>query len=487
MKKVRFAQREVWVRRTGMPFYDANRLLGAAYYFFGHATARIEDLGGWWRLQGPVVQRTAEQVSWVADRLKNRGLERIEETTLAALDDLEKNPALQQEIEAYFTRSPQSPEASTKVPRASVGRYLEPSFLRGARGPEAFTYGALASEMGRGYDDALPEVMVGTIGLCFAGIAQHGRDERWLVLPVLATDAGGAPITLGPFYDFDHRMFHSAGGLVASVGLALEMHVRLAGRLPLADFAYARFRGRGFYQTGLLGLRSVLTPFLPTMDSLAADSARFIRRTVGARDEHLLHTARALAAFLHHPNPTRLERVVRLKARGLHREDSQTVGATMALLASAKCREEVLRLVSPHVDVPHLSRLARQVALALAAQGKGWIGWYTRLEGMQHPDRFVQEMERLLARTAFAAAKSSGEDGETKVTTINFPRAFGLAREEVEEFKRVLVGFSPAHFRVFKSVFLLTVLHQFTGYARQQQLQAASDEAATVSEEGEQV
>jgi hypothetical protein len=45
------------VYKTGLPFYDAARLIGVAHLFFGTGSAEVEDKGTYWKVKGVSVQR----------------------------------------------------------------------------------------------------------------------------------------------------------------------------------------------------------------------------------------------------------------------------------------------------------------------------------------------------------------------------------------------------------------------------------------------
>jgi hypothetical protein len=49
------------VYKTGLPFYDAARLIGVAHLFFGTASAEVEDKGAYWEVSGIPIQRDKDQ------------------------------------------------------------------------------------------------------------------------------------------------------------------------------------------------------------------------------------------------------------------------------------------------------------------------------------------------------------------------------------------------------------------------------------------
>ena len=50
------------VYKTGLPFYDAARLIGVAHLFFGTASAEVEDKGAYWEVSGVSVKRDKYQI-----------------------------------------------------------------------------------------------------------------------------------------------------------------------------------------------------------------------------------------------------------------------------------------------------------------------------------------------------------------------------------------------------------------------------------------
>ena len=45
-KKITLETQTFYADKTGIPFFDAARLIGVAHFFFGTASAEIEDKGG---------------------------------------------------------------------------------------------------------------------------------------------------------------------------------------------------------------------------------------------------------------------------------------------------------------------------------------------------------------------------------------------------------------------------------------------------------
>src|SRR5690606_17750901 len=166
------------------------------------------------------------------------------------------------EVVDYFANPGRPGQAKADT---NVSRYLEPAWLTGSRGYESWNYGSLASERGSGVKQPFAEVVAATAGICLAGLGTSGQD-RLLLLPVPDAQAD-QPVALGPFLQFDYELQHRAGGIVGPVALALHILRQIGDLLPVREFAYARFGPRGFYESGYLGLGSVLRRWQQEGDS----------------------------------------------------------------------------------------------------------------------------------------------------------------------------------------------------------------------------
>jgi len=400
-----------YVRKTGLPFYDVARLWGVSRLLYGQSTCRVIEREGGWELEGYAVDRAPEHTVWLRTRLTRRGLERIEGTTLHLLDKL---AARYDEVVGHFT-SPGGPEPVKAD--TNVSRYLEPAWLGGSRGYESWNYGSLASERGSGVKEPFAEVAAATAGICLAGLGTSGTD-RLLLLPVPDAETG-QPAALGPFLQFDYELQHRAGGIVGPIALALHILRQIGDLLPVREFVYARFGPRGFYESGYLGLGSVLRCWQQERDvdgpvrRALRDVARSLFMTRYRDDAATQDLARAQAMFVYAPTLTRLETLLKERARHLWGERP----AQAWFWTDAVTVKGVLTLASVHVEVPEqLRRLAVNVAGALIRVGKqregdssqgdrslmGVAGWYTRLEYAPTAERLFREIERLTTRAMMA-------------------------------------------------------------------------------------
>jgi hypothetical protein len=71
VKRLQIPAEEATVRKTGLPFYDAARLIGAAHLLFGTASVEVRDEGSRWVLRGPKLAqgRQRQQLLWVLREL----------------------------------------------------------------------------------------------------------------------------------------------------------------------------------------------------------------------------------------------------------------------------------------------------------------------------------------------------------------------------------------------------------------------------------
>lgn len=408
-------RRRAYVRKTGLPFYDAARVWGVSRLLFGQSTCTVMERADRWELEGYAVNRAPEHTVWLRTRLTRRGLERIEATTLQELDRMVSG---YDEVMNYFTNPWQQAQAKADT---NVSRYLEPALLQASRGYESWNYRSLASTFGKQVKEPFAEVVAATAGICLGGLGTSGND-RLLVLPVPDAEAG-SPVALGPFLRFDYELQHRAGGIVGPVALALHILRQIGDLLPVREFAYARFGPRGFYESGYLGLGTVLRHW-QREDDRDGPIRQILREVAHSlfitryRDDPATHDlARAQAMFVYDPSLVRLETLLKERARHLWGDRP----AQASFWAGADSVKGVLTLASVQVEVPEqLRRLASNVAGALLRVGKqrdgdagkgegslkGVAGWYTRLEYAPTAERFFREIERLTTRAMMAGEAS---------------------------------------------------------------------------------
>lgn len=390
------ATKTYYVQKTGFPFYDACQLVGAMHLFFGSSASRLRDLGTHWELSGPVA---GANPAHYGERLKGKGLERVEQTTLVVLDELEDSRG---EVEGFFKARPPKAEVLQKARQEGVSRYLEPAWQTGARSPDAAQYAVLASERGLPRKRSVPEILVATLGLTQAAVA-YGNDEVTMVLPVLKDSV--QPIT--PFITFKQRYQHRAGGAISTVFAALGILADLGLRYRIQDFAFAYHGGRGFYYSGLLGLHRLCAAFAGVKE-FAHEALGYLERTRSLEVGVPLDLARLLADFLKNPSLDTLAAMARAKARVLVDEDLPVYvrAAAGELLGTPMSIQEAMRMAEARQIPPPSEALVKALGEVFCSEREGaWIGAYINLERADKPDKFYAEVVKILSRARARAEK----------------------------------------------------------------------------------
>ena len=442
---IKLATQTYVVQKTGFPFFDACQLVGAMHAFLGGNTQTVLDKGTYWTLIGSVTTGKT-QISLLGDRLLNKGLERVELTTLVFLADVDSQL---EKVQAYYAQP--FPKSLEGVKLASISRFLEPALLTGLKGSEGAKYSSMASQMGVSSERPLPELVVATLGLTRAALA-YGNDEVLTVLPVLENSSQ----PLSPLIAFGQRFNHAAGGQSAAVMAALSFLVQLGGVYPVRDFAYAYHGGRGFYHGGLLGLHRLCAHM--TSDSpLAAQALYFLQRSNREESGPALELARTLTHFLKNPARDTLAILTRIKARAVADEKHLPAWvrhAASGLLGTPDAIEEAQTMTELSNDIPKPSEaLVKALGTVFRTAGKGsWIGSYIQLERAQKPADFYAEVAKLLSR----AIARAWDDEKQKWLAPSLEKAL-LELQSGE----VLAACEPANSKYFlahKSTFLLRVL-----------------------------
>jgi len=432
------ATKTYYVQKTGFPFYDACQLIGAMHLFFGSGASSLRDLRTYWVLSGPVAGANPANYG---ERLKGKGLERVEQTTLVVLDELE---ASRGEVEGFFEATPPKTEVLQKARQEGVSRYLEPAWLTGARSPDAAQYGVLASQRGLPSKRPVPEILVATLGFTQAALA-YGNDEVTTVLPVLENSV--QPIT--PFITFKQRYQHRAGGAISAVFAALGILADLGLRHRVQDFAFAYHGGRGFYYSGLLGLHRLCAAFAGVKE-FAYEALGYLERTRSLEAGVPLDLARLLADFLKNPAMDTLAAMGRAKARVLVDEGLPVYvrAAAGELLGDLVSIQEAMRMAEPRQIPPPSEALVKALGEVFRSEREGaWIGAYIDLERADKPEKFYAEIAKILSRALARAEK------ERKWLAKNLKEAMDALTSE-----EVLSAQDQRTFPAHKTAFLLRVL-----------------------------
>lgn len=431
------------VQKTGFPFYDACQLVGAMHLFFGSGVSSIQDRTSHWEISGSTV---GSNTANYGERLKGKGLERVDQTTLSLLDELEQQNA---SIQDYFGQP--FPKSLSNWPQEKVSRFLEPAWLTGARSSDAARYNVLASEQGLPSNRPKAEVLVATLGLTRCALA-YGNDEVLTVLPVMSNTL----IPLDPFMTLKQRYQHAAGGSISAVYAGLGILVELAHKQNIQDFAFAYHGGRGFYYSGLLGLHKLCSQFRKNTDpDLAKQALAFFNQTSSADTGIVPDLARLLAEFLKNPSIKILEGIARNKARILCSDSIKpyiTAATRQLLSTTAAIKEAIGMAILENKLIPVPSNGLIKALGEVFRSDKGWIGSYINLERADKADAFYAEISKILSRAIARAEKD---------------RSSGLSVEKLQGYlaglqsQDVLQACEPQNLRYFaahKTTFLLRVL-----------------------------
>jgi hypothetical protein len=446
MRQVVLPERTLYVKRTGLPFYDAARLIGVTHLFFGTAMAEVQDRGAVWEIRGPRLVRGEEQILWLAGRLALIDSHPTK-ATLAKFVDLGRQLADNiDQMEQYFSDPLSSQGTSSSL---DMTNYMDSAMQRGIRGVDPKRYADFASGAGQPGSNPREEVYAAVLGLAHAAVV----NRTVLVLPIF-----GSHFTVGRLTDYDERISHAnSDSFTAQVYAALRILSDIgAHELPIEDFAYNSV-DRPVYRSGYFGFGTLCQWWQRGPESrrrvlhgikLYLDATRYSDVKRGREIAKMaLSLARAAARFAVDPAVDELTLIVRLKARlfaaSAGGERLGEAWAARALFAEPHVAQEAGQMSIGDVALPEIpDRLTWALAKALDSAGKGWMNRFVKLENAAQPDRFLAEVERIVSRAAM------GAEGRLIYQTFHSESA---ALTEVARL-------STRDFRAYKAVFLLQVL-----------------------------
>lgn len=447
MSKLGLPVAPLYLKKTGLPFYDSARLIGVAHWFFGSSSAEIEDYGSHWKLSGVITRRDADIILWLIDRLSIRS----DAALRKKINDIASLPMQEyQEYQKYFTQIP--PKKFQE--QEAVYKDMEVALQRGTRGHDPLSsYSRLQSEAPSDaqYKDDKPEVIASAFGASFAALASW-QNEKISILPIFS-----GHFVLGPFLNFTRNYEHPAGGWVSALWASLNILLELEGKnLPVTDFAYNKEIRRTAYESGTLGFYKLCRCWREgkkdTKQALREINLFLSRTTKQGVPEKYLHLARSLSRYLINPTVDGLEQIQQIKARcqyDLWGDDPQArrfVHIAISLFNEINIIREVARMCGVQsFEIP--DSLVRAVANALTMEGKGWFNKFVRLENSCSPDRLFDEVERIISRASY---DPEDPDGFRKVY---FPR-----KEELQKVRDLASAYDPRTFRAFKAFFLVEIL-----------------------------
>ncbi len=480
------------IYKTGIPFYDAARLIGAAHLFLGTASAEVEDKGAYWEVRGVQVNRDEEQIMWAVERLNPTNTER---------NLFYRNNSFQwNDFQTFFLEIDLTRRSGRK--EALKAEY-DVALQIGTRGFDPLTkYEILAprstGETKKKYKDFYQEVAMATLGRAFAArVTSRTRrqtDEMY-ILPVFKDR-----FVLSGFLDYQRSFSHPAGGWVAAVFASLSILLDLTTKkLPVVDFTYTQevkgpTRQPIFSRSGYLGLERLCHTWQKAFQendrntlNLLRNIRSFLEQTSNQNtDEQVQSLARWVADFVANPNVDALTMIERLKARILAASQSQNISDAFAanrLLNRREFIKEVGNMVQSNLpEVPW--EVSEALARALTFDEKGWMNQFTRLENATNFSQFIQQIEHIISRGLYREQQERGEQPDIR-------RALTAAKDLANKLREMSGALQDdKSFRTYKAIFLLDVLSRQRIRAGTSREQAAGSEGATaqndnqISEEG---
>jgi len=452
------------VYKTGLPFYDAARLIGVAHLFFGTASAEVEDKGAYWEVSGVSVERDKDQILWAVERLRPTDKER-------RLFEKDDESFLWNELQSFFS----APLNSRNGRKVELKAEYDVALQIGTRGIDPLSkYEILAprstGETKKKFKDHFQEVAAATLGRAFAAYvvsrSKRQTDEIY-ILPIFRER-----FVISGFLTYERTFQHSGGGWVAAIMAALSILLDLvARRLPVEDFAYTRevkaLKGRTrqpiFSSSGYLGLERLCAYWWNEIvekenqqaEQLLRNFRQFLYETKEQNvDKQVQHLSRWVADFVGNPSVDALVKIEQLKARILAASQSQNLqGAFEAhqLLGNSQLLKEVKNMMSMQLpDIP--CEVAEALARALSFDEKGWMNQFTRLENAGNFSQFIQQVEHIISRGYYREQQKEGQ-------TPNIREALTKAQDLANSLRSIESQLRDEKaFRAWKAIFLLDVL-----------------------------
>ncbi|WP_427366479.1 hypothetical protein [Candidatus Caldatribacterium saccharofermentans] len=475
-----------YVYKTGIPFFDAARLIGVAHLFFGTASAEVEDKGAYWEVSGVVTRRDEQQVLWVVEFINPTATER----KLFEVKVKNDSKFPWKELLQYFE---EKELGKRKGRKQELKAEYDAALQIGTRGVDPLAkYEVLAprstSETLKKCKTNFQEVAAATLGRAFAAKvdsrAKRQRDEMY-ILPIFRER-----FVLSGFLDYKRDFSHAGGGWIAAIWAALSILVDLtAKRLPVTDFAYTReVKGPNnqpiFSGSGYLGLERLCIYWWERVvqkgDQGSINLLRNLRSFLQSTSNKNIHEqmqmlARWIADFVANPNVEALVKIQQLKARILAASQSQNISGSSAvrqLLHRSELIKEVGNMLLENLpEVPW--QVAESLARALAFREKGWMNQFTRLENAPNFSQFIRQVEHIISRGYYREQLEQGEG-------LGIREALAMAYNLADQLRRMAPALQDERtFRAWKAIFLLDVLSR----ARIKSVEATGEAQKTEEEQ----
>lgn len=452
MPKIHLKKNTYKVYKTGLPFYDAARLIGVAHLFFGTASAEIEDKGAYWEVKGIDVRRDEEQIKWVIERerVKSHNFNQKIRQIRNSLRKLYQKINTNQDI--CFDGLP--------ITRGGYAALVEfdAALSRGVRGVDpAGNYLLLVSvstqrnPRGKKYNIKGEDLATASIGFCFSAVARSGNC-RTFILPVFKER-----IVLSGLLNYNRDFSHNAGLHVSNVCAAISILLDLTSqKLPVTDFVYTSICGQNVVlKSGYLGFEKLCSLWWRAIEENNEGRLKILRQIKSFlestsrqdTDSQNQELARYLANFAVSLDVDSLCMIQRLKARIL--ASQQNIYPALNLFNTRKDIKEVRKMVELNIPVPE--EISRALAKALEFDKKGWMNQFTRLENATDFSQFINYLEHIISRGYYRELQEKGD--------TNIGQAMNRARELVSTLRELHDALvDEKKFRAWKSIFLLDVL-----------------------------
>jgi len=461
--KITLDQDNFIVFKTGLPFYDAARLIGAAHLFFGTASAEVEDKGPYWEIRGAPVNREADQILWVLETIRP-----TEKEKRLFVDRNEGFPWTQLKEFFFSHTDPYSREGRYEELKAEYDVAVQ----IGTRGIDPLSkYEILAprstGEPKKKFKTYWQDVAVATLGRAFAArvVSRSKRQhDEMFILPVFRER-----FVLGGFLSYSRTFQHAGGGWIAAVWGALSILLDLvARRLPVVDFTYTRevkgpTRQPIFSSSGYLGLERLCSYWWNAIIEkkskkslqLLHNIQLFLQNTSSPNThEQVQDLARWVAEFVANPSVDNITKIEQLKARILAASQTQDLrGAheVRQLFKNNLILQEVKNMMSMQLpEVPQ--EVATALARALGFDEKGWMNQFTRLENSRDFSQFIQQVEHIISRGYYREQQEKGQPP-------NIQEAMTKASDLADKLRTIEEKLREERaFRAWRAIFLLDVL-----------------------------
>lgn len=444
--KIHLKESTYKVDKTGIPFYDAARLIGVAHLFFGSASAEIEDRGAYWEVKGIDVRRDEEQIEWIIERERNK-----------SHNFNQKIRQIRESLKELYQKINNNQNISFDGLPTARGGYaalveFDAALSRGVRGVDpAGNYLLLVSvstqrnPRGKKYNIKGEDLATASIGFCFSAVARSGNC-RAFILPTFIFQSNKKHskkrIVLSGFLNYNRDFFHNAGQHVSNVYAAISILLDLTSqRLPVTDFVYTSVCGQNvILKSGYLGFERLCSLWWKAVEENDEERLKILtqiklflentaRQDTDTQNQEL---ARQLANFAVNLDVDSLCMIERLKARILASQEGKAVKRwALNLFKSPKDIKEVKKMVDVGVpDIP--DEVSQALAKALELDRKGWMNQFTRLENATDFSQFLGYVEHIISRGYYEELRKKEEQPNIR-NVMNRAKELAKILKELEK------------------------------------------------------